>query len=79
MTDTFKVLYEPIPDAVSGKSRSGSNETKGSELKDYLSEHFSVSERNEIDDECKKTFPLHRQKAGEIKKPQSRYDHWLHF
>jgi ribonuclease P protein subunit POP4 len=36
----------------------------------FLIEHLPRSDHKEIEDELKKTFPLHNQKGGKIKKPQ---------
>lgn len=72
MTDSYKILYEPIPDAVSGGSGCETAEIRNVQLKTFLGKHLAESERKEIDEECKKTFPLHRQKVGKIKKPQLR-------
>jgi hypothetical protein len=71
MTDAFKALYHPIPESVTGKSTSATS-SRDSELKDFLQTHLASSEKNEIESEFKKTFPLHKQKVGKIKKPQAR-------
>ena len=41
-----------------------------SEVVGFLKEHLPRSDHKEIKDELKKTFPLHKQKGGKIKKPQ---------
>ena len=41
-----------------------------SELVVYLKSHLPRSDHKEIKDELKKTFALHKQKGGKIKKPQ---------
>jgi hypothetical protein len=70
MTDAFKVLYNTIPESLTGKSDSVTS--RDSELKNFLQTHLSSSEKNEIESEFKKTYPLHKQRVGKIKKPQPR-------
>ena len=41
-----------------------------SELESFLKQHLPRSDHNEIEGELKKTFPLHKQKGGKIKKTQ---------
>ena len=79
MTDSYKVLYNPIPESVSGipsaveRNNSGGDSSSSSALKSFLNQHLASSEKNEIEGEFKKTFPLHKQKVKKIKKPQPRW------
>ena len=72
MTDSYKVLYEPMPETVGSLQGSDSTLARDSELKSFVADHLSRSEKTEIEAEFKKTFPLHRQRVGKIKKPQPR-------
>jgi hypothetical protein len=72
MSDPFKVLYDPLPESVSGRPYSGIIGSGDSELKRFIGDHLSISEKTEVENEFKKTFPLHKQRVGKIKKPQPR-------
>jgi hypothetical protein len=78
MTDSFKVLYNPLPEKISGlpdtvkHNTPGEDSSSSSALKSFLTQHLAGSEKNEIESEFKKTFPLHKQKVKKITKPQPR-------
>jgi hypothetical protein len=72
MSDPFKVLYDPLPESVSGRPYTGIIGSGDSELKRFIGDHLSISEKTEVENEFKKTFPLHKQRVGKIKKPQPR-------
>ncbi len=77
MTDSNKVLYNPLPETVSGiqstmEHNNSAGDSSSIALKSFLNQHLASSEKNEIEAEFKKTFPLHKQKVKKISKPQPR-------
>lgn len=46
------------------------DDSGNSSLKTFLKEQLPRSDQKEINEELKKTFPLHKQKGAKIKKPQ---------
>jgi len=78
MTDSYKVLYSTLPETVSGiqstiEHNTSAGDSSSSALKSFLNQHLASSEKNEIEAEFKKTFPLHKQKVKKISKPQPRW------
>ena len=61
----------PVPNRATDKSKLESSD-KDSRLVTFLKEQLPRSDHKEVEGELKKTFPLHKQKGGKIKKPQPR-------
>ena len=61
----------PVPNRATDKSRLEVSD-KDSRLVTFLKEQLPRSDHKEVEGELKKTFPLHKQKGGKIKKPQPR-------
>jgi hypothetical protein len=72
MADTYEILYKPVPESLSGQPAIDSAPARESSLKSFLGANLASSEKKEIDDEFKKTYPIHKQKASKINKPQPR-------
>ena len=51
MTDSYKVLYEPMPETVGSLLGSDSTLARDSELKSFVADHLSRSEKAEIEAE----------------------------
>ena len=59
------------PNRITGNSKLEGGD-KDSRLASFLKQQLPRSDRKEVEGELKKTFPLHKQKGGKIKKPQPR-------
>ena len=86
LADTFQKLYSELPRElevmsnpevnqlnVNSKTSQHSNESVSNdnlEVVSFLKKYLPRSDHKEIDGELKKTFALHKQKGGKIKKPQ---------
>ena len=86
LADTFQKLYSELPRElevmsnpevnqlnVNSKTTQHSNESVSNdnlEVVSFLKKYLPRSDHKEIDGELKKTFALHKQKGGKIKKPQ---------
>ena len=86
LADTFQKLYSELPRElevmsnpevnqlnVNVKTTQHSNESVSNdnlEVVSFLKKYLPRSDHKEIDGELKKTFALHKQKGGKIKKPQ---------
>lgn len=74
LADSYDKLYAEVPTEVTGQGHDSmiTGKNNGELLKDFLKKRLPTSDQKEIDQEFKKTFPLHKQpgKGKKIRKPQ---------